>query len=134
MHAHYEADKVVYERIDHKLFDVIHLTNQMRKENVTFVGDKSVKNDTREMSMCEEAKQNVCAEHFKRLINVEFDWDLEHLSNKAPLEGQPTPITINIMKKTISKTKWPIGHSRQQVIQIDAILLPQLFRIARSPV
>ena len=105
MHVHYEADKVVYKRIDHKSFDIIHLTSQMRKEIV----DKPVKNDAGEMSMFEEAKQNVCAEHYKRFINVEFDWDLENLSNEAPLEGQPTPITIIMMKKAISKMKCPIG-------------------------
>ena len=103
MHAHFQAEKVVYKRIDHKLFDLVNLPSQMRKEIANVVGDKPVKNDTREMSMCEEAKQNVCAEHYKRFINVEFDWDLEHLSNEAPLEVQPTPITINMMKKAISK-------------------------------
>ena len=64
MHAHYEADKVVYKRIDHKSFNVIHLTSQMRKEIVNAVGDRSVKNNDGEMSMYEEAKQNVCAEHY----------------------------------------------------------------------
>ena len=105
MHAHYEADKVVYKRIYHKSFDVFHLISQMRKELVDIVGDTPVKNDAGEMSMCED----VCAELYKRLINVGFDWDLEQLSNEAPLEGQPTPITINMMKKAISKMKWPTG-------------------------
>ena len=50
-HARHEADKVVYEGIDHKSSDVFHLANQMRKENVDVVGDKPVKNDTGEMSM-----------------------------------------------------------------------------------
>ena len=36
----------------------------MRKENVDVVGDKPVKNDAGEMSMSEEAKQNVWAEHY----------------------------------------------------------------------
>ena len=129
MHAHYEADKVVYKRIDHNSFNVIHLTSQMRNEIVNAVGDKPVKNNAWEISMCEEVKQNVCADHYKKLINVEFDWDLEHLSNKAPREGQPTPITINMMKKAISKMKWPIRHSRQQVIQIDATMIRDLATI-----
>ena len=46
----------------------------MRKENVDVVGDKPVKNDAGEMSMSEEAKQNVWAEHYERLLNVEIDW------------------------------------------------------------
>ena len=27
------------------------------------------------------------AEHYERLLNVEFDWDPDHLSNELPLEG-----------------------------------------------
>ena len=57
-HACHEADKVVYVGIDHKSSDIFCLANQMRKENVDVVGDKPVKNDTGEMSMREEAKQN----------------------------------------------------------------------------
>ena len=45
-HARHEADKVVYEGIEHKSSDIFHLTKQMRKENVDVVGDKPVKNDT----------------------------------------------------------------------------------------
>ena len=77
----------------------------MRKENVDVVADKPVKNDAGEMSMREEAKQNAWAEHYKRLLNVEFDWDADHLSNKSPLEGPPIPVTIDMVKKAISKMK-----------------------------
>ena len=60
-HARHEADKVVYDGIDHKPSDIFRLANQMRKENVDVVGDKPVKNDAVEMSMSEEAKQNAWA-------------------------------------------------------------------------
>ena len=72
--------------------------------------------------MSEEAKQNVWAVHYERLLNVEFDWDPDHLSNEPPLkgppiqitidivnepplEGPPIPITIDMVKKAISKMK-----------------------------
>ena len=103
-HARHEADKVVYDGIDHKSSDIFRLTNQMRKENVD-VGDKPVKNDAGEMSVSEEAKQNEWAEHYERLLNVEFDWDPDHLSNEQRLEGPPIPITIDMVKKAISKMK-----------------------------
>ena len=77
----------------------------MRKENVDVVGDKPVKNDTGEMSMSKEAKQNAWAERYERLLNVEFDWDPDHLSNEPPLEAPPIPITIDMVKKAISKMK-----------------------------
>ena len=72
-HASHEADKVVYEGIDHKSSDIFRLANQIRKENVDVIGDKPVKNDSGEMSLSEEAKQNAWAEHYERLLNVEFD-------------------------------------------------------------
>ena len=71
---------MVNEGIDHKLSHIFCLANQMRKEN-SDVGDKQVKNDTGEMSMSEEAKQNAWTEHYERLLNVEFDWDPYHLFN-----------------------------------------------------
>ena len=57
-HARHEADKVVYDGIDHKSSDIFCLANQMRKEIVDVVGDKPVKKDPEDMSMSEEAKQN----------------------------------------------------------------------------
>ena len=68
MHA-----KVVYDGIDRNSSDIFRLANQMRKENVDVEGDKPVKNDAGEMSMSKEAKQNAWAEHYERLLNVEFD-------------------------------------------------------------
>ena len=81
------------------------LSNQMRKANVDVVGDKPVKNDSGEMSMSEEANHYAWAEHYERLLNVEFDLVPEYLSNEPPLEGRPIPITIDMAKKAISKMK-----------------------------
>ena len=108
-HARHEADKVVNEGIG-KSSDIFRLTNQMRKENVD-VGDKPVKNDAGEMSMSGEAKQNSWAEHYERLLNIDFHWEPDHLSNEAPLEGPPIPITIDMMK--IHQAYWHSGGDDQ---------------------
>ena len=42
---------------------------------------------------------------YQRLLNVEFDWNPDHLSDKPPVEGPPIPITIDIVKKAISQIK-----------------------------
>ena len=78
-HACQEADKKVYENIDPKSSEVYCLANQFRRENTDVVGDKPVKNDAGEMSMSEDSKQ-VWLEHYQKLLNVEFDWDPDHLS------------------------------------------------------
>ena len=103
-HARQEADKKVYENIDPKSSEVYRLANQFRKENTDVVGDKPVKNDAGEMSMRENSKQ-AWLEHYQRLLNVEFDWDPDHLSYQPPVEGPPIPITINMVKKAILQMK-----------------------------
>ena len=62
-----------------------------------------VKNDAGKMSMSEEATQNAWAEHYERLLNVEFDWDPDNLSKEPPIEGLSIPIAIDMVDKAISK-------------------------------
>ena len=104
-HACQEADKKVYENIDPKSSEVYPLANQFRRENTDVVGDKPMKNDAGEMSMSEDSKQKAWLEHYQRLLNVEFDWDPDHLSYQPPMEGPPIPITTDMVKKAISQMK-----------------------------
>ena len=50
------------------------------------------------MSMSEDSKQKAWLEHFQRLLNVEFDWDPDHLSDEPPVESLPIPVTIDMAK------------------------------------
>ena len=75
-HARQEADKEVYKNTDPKSSALYRLANQFRKENAEVVGDKPVKNDAGEMSMSDDSKQNAWLEHYQRLLNAEFDWDI----------------------------------------------------------
>ena len=104
-HARQEADKAVYENIDRKSSEIYSLANQLRRENSDVVGDKPVKNDAEEMSLSEDSNQKAWLEHYQRLLNIEFDWDPDHLSDEPPVEGPPIPITIDMVKKAISKVK-----------------------------
>ena len=104
-HARQEADKEVYKNIDPKSSELYRLANQFRKENADVVGDKPVKNDVGEMSMSNDSKQKAWLEHYQRLLNAEFDWDPNHLSDESPVEGPPIPITIDMVKKAISQMK-----------------------------
>ena len=104
-HARQEADKEVYKNIDSKSSEVYRLANQFRRENADVVGDKPLKNDAGEMSMSEDSKRKAWLEHYQRLLNAEFDWDLNHPSDEPPVEGPPIPITIDMVKKAISQMK-----------------------------
>ena len=102
-HAHQEANKKVFENIDPKSSEeVYHLPNQFRRENADVFGDKPVKNDAGKMSMSEDSKQKTWLEHYQRLLNVESDWDPDHLSYQPPVEGPPIQNTIiDMVKKAI---------------------------------
>ena len=104
-HARQEADKEVYKNIDPTSSELYRLANQFRKENADIVGDKPVKNDAGEMSMSDDSKQKAWLEHYQRLLNAEFDWDPNHLSDESPVEGPPIPITIDMVKSAISQMK-----------------------------
>ena len=75
------------------------------EENADVVCGKPLKNDAGEMSVREDSKQKAWLEHYQRLLNVEFDWDSDHLSGELPAEGPPIPITIVMDKKAISQMK-----------------------------
>ena len=99
--------KKVYENIDPKSLEVYHLANQFRRENTDVVGDKPVKNNTGEVSVSEDSKQKAWLEHYQRLLNVESDWDPDHLSYQPPVEGPTIPITIDMVISQMKAGKAP---------------------------
>ena len=64
-----------------------------------------MKNDAGEMSVSDGSKQKAWLEHYQRLLNVEFDWNPDHLSYQPPVKGLPIPVTIDMVKKAISQMK-----------------------------
>ena len=67
------------------------------------MGEKPVKNDAGQLSLDEEAKKEAWREHYERLLNVEFPWNPEDLSEESPVEGPSQPITLEMITKAISK-------------------------------
>ena len=48
-------------------------------------------------------KKKAWREHYERLLNVEFPWNPEDLSEESPVEGPSEPITLEMITKAISK-------------------------------
>ena len=71
--------------------------------NQDVIGEKPVKNDAGQLSLDEEAKKEAWREHYERLLNVEFPWNPEDLSEESPVEGPSEPITLEMITKAISK-------------------------------
>ena len=101
--ARSEAEKVALQKIDHRSGDVYRLAKQMRRDNQDVLGEKPVKNDAGQLSLDEEAKKEAWREHYERLLNVEFPWNPEDLSEESPVEGPSEPITLEMITKAISK-------------------------------
>ena len=75
----------------------------MCRDNQDVMGEKPVKNDAGQLSLDEEAKKEAWREHYERLLNVEFPWNPEDLSEESPVEGPSEPITLEMITKAISK-------------------------------
>ena len=101
--ARSEAEKVALQKIDPRSGDVYRLAKQMRRDNQDVMGEKPVKNDAGQLSLDEEAKKKAWREHYESLLNVEFPWNPEDLSEESPVEGPNEPITLEMITKAISK-------------------------------
>ena len=97
--ARSEAEKVALQKIDPRSGDVYRLAKQMRCDNQDVMGEKPVKNDAGQLSLDEAAWR----EHYEHLLNVEFPWNPEDLSEESPIEGPSEPITLEMITKAISK-------------------------------
>lgn len=106
--ARLEADKSVFKDIEpvSASQNVFRLAKQMRRENADVVGDKPIRNDAGELSLNDSMKQKAWAEHFERLLNVEFEWDPSHLPVFPQNSGTPPiSITTDMIRSAIAKKK-----------------------------
>ena len=71
--------------------------------NQDVMGEKPVKNDAGQLLLDEESKKEAWKEHYERLLNVEFPWNPEDLSEESPVEGPSEPITLEMITKAITK-------------------------------
>ena len=60
--------------------------------SILLKGEKPVKNDAGQLSLDEESKKEARKEHYERLLNVEFPWNPEDLSEESPVEGPSKPL------------------------------------------
>ena len=84
-----EAEKVALQKIDARSGDVME--------------EKPVKNDAGQLSLDEESKKEAWKEHYKRLLNVEFPWNPEDLSEDSHIEGPTEPINLEMITNAITK-------------------------------
>ena len=81
-----------------------------------------MKNDAGEMSLSKNSKQKALLEHYQRLLNDEFDWDTDYLSDEPPVESLPSPITSDMVlrKLSLDENEKALGPSGIVVEMIQA--------------
>ena len=84
---------------------IFKLAKQMDKTNQDVVGKKCVRNDAGELSLSDEEKMKAWAEHYARLLNVEFEWESDLLPEVASVEGPSPPVTKDLICKALRKMK-----------------------------
>ena len=102
-HAKNEAQKVALDDIDFKSPDIFRLVKQLKHDKQDVVGEKPVKNDAGALSLDDESRKSAWKEHYERLLNVEFDWNPDDLSQEEPVEGPSEPITDELIAKAVAK-------------------------------
>ena len=121
-HAKNEAQKAALDDIDFKSPDIFRLAKQLKNDKLDVVGEKPVKNDEGVLSLDDKSKKSAWKEHYERLLNVEFDWSPDDLSEEEPVEGPSEPITDELIAKAVAKM--PIGKAAGQSGIIAELIKP----------
>ncbi|XP_053374665.1 uncharacterized protein LOC128547046 [Mercenaria mercenaria] len=100
-----KAEKEQFAYISPNDSSIFKLAKQMDRTNLDVVGEKCVRNDAGELSLNDEDKMKAWVEHYARLLNVEFEWPSDLLPKVDPVEGPPPPVTMDIIRKALSKMK-----------------------------
>ena len=91
-------------RDDEKLA-IFKVAKQMTKQNQDIVGEKCIRNDDGSLALSDGSKRQAWKSHYERLLNEEFLWDKESLSQAAPVQGPARIVTKDMVRWAMSKMK-----------------------------
>ena len=80
-------------------------TRRMKNENQDIVREKCIKNDDGNLAFDDKSKLAAWNCHYEKLLNVEFPWDSNTLSQEQPFQGPPIKITTEMVNEALSKMK-----------------------------
>ena len=100
--GHYMAR---FSHIDPNGSDIFKVAKQMRRENQDVLGENCVIDDDGELSLDNKAKHRAWQQHYEKLLNTEFSWNPDHLSQEEPVQGPPIEISPAMIEKALDKMK-----------------------------
>ena len=77
----------------------------MKSDNADIVGEKCIRMDDGKLALTLDEKLSAWQAHYDRLLNEEFTWDPDTLSNELPVQGPAIEITTEMVSTAISKMK-----------------------------
>ena len=77
----------------------------MKRTNQDVVGEKCIRNDESNLASTEEEKRLAWKSRYEKLLNTEFDWDRDSLSEIHPVEGPAIQIKNEWVEEAIRKMK-----------------------------
>ena len=97
------AAKTEHANIDPKAPEIHRMAKQMRGQNQDICGEMPVRNNQGEFCLDDSERMKTWLEHYKGLLNVEFQWNEGALPDAPPVEGPPPPITDEMVTKALAK-------------------------------
>ena len=84
---------------------IFKLAKRMKYENVDISGDSCVKDDAGNLVFDDKGKLEAWRRHYDRLLNIEFSWNKDALSEQDPIQGPPIWITEGMVSKSMNSMK-----------------------------
>ena len=81
------------------------MAKRMKQDNTDIVGEKCIHNDEGKLALSIDDKLKAWQSHYDNLLNEEFPWDANTLSNESPVEEPAIIISTEMVSKAISKMK-----------------------------
>ena len=81
------------------------MTKRMKQDNTDIVGEKCIWNVEGKLALSIDDKLKAWQSHYDHLLNEEFLWDPNTLTDESPVEGPAIIITTEMVSKAISKMK-----------------------------
>lgn len=77
----------------------------MKKNNKDIVGEKLISGNSGKLAYSDGERKKTWKKHYKKLLNVEFPWWEEDLSEADPILGTTPVISQAMVEKSIIKIK-----------------------------
>ena len=84
---------------------VFKIAQKMKGENHDTLGEKCVKDDDGNIAFDDEAKLRAWKTHYEKLLNLEFPWNSDTLTDEPPVQGPPPYITVEMVTAALGHMK-----------------------------